>query len=134
DGQGDAWSGANGQRRIKRAPGLGLLCDAKLPAGDEAVCFERQFVEAAENEAMPDVKFRKPVIAARVVGVLNDERFSRREGGVVEGFGKSVGTVELQSPGEMLVDGGPKRIVVGVSCAVYLPAATEIAQGAALCA
>jgi len=70
NGQGDSWSGANGQRRGKRAASLRLLCDPELPTRYEAVRLKGQLVETAQNEAMPDVKFRESIIAARVVSVL----------------------------------------------------------------
>ena len=35
DGQGDARTGADGQRGCNRASGLRLLSDSELPAGDE---------------------------------------------------------------------------------------------------
>src|SRR5207249_3440136 len=78
----------------------------------------------------PDVKLRESVIAAGVVGILDDQGFARGERVVVEGFGEGIGTLELQAVGEMLIDGGPEGIAVGVSSAVDLAVATEIAQRA----
>ena len=72
-----AW--ADGQCGIERIPRLRLRDDTKLPARYEAVSLEGEFVEAAENETVTRVKFRRAIIASRIIGILNDVRLSGRK-------------------------------------------------------
>src|SRR5690349_16960798 len=131
DNQGDAWPGADGQCGVDRASRLRLLSEPELPAGNGAVRLEGQFVEAAKNETMADVKLRWAIISSRIVGILQQDALARGQGVVVQGLGEGVGSLELQAVGKVLVNRSPQRVVVGITSAVDLAVATEVAKSAA---
>src|SRR5258706_7021728 len=84
NGQRDTRTRSNGNRRADGTAGLRLGEQTQLPATHQAIALERQRVEAAQREAVAHVEFRRSVIAARIVGVLQYQAFPGRQGVVIQ--------------------------------------------------
>src|SRR6202035_822481 len=67
----DAGQRGVGGMEIDRIPRLQLDDGAEFPAFHEAVSFERQIVDPAQDEAVPRVEVRQTTIVANVVAVLH---------------------------------------------------------------
>src|SRR5206468_2707218 len=49
----------DGRDDVNRAAGLRLSDHTQLPAFDEPIAFERQFIDRIDHEAVPDVEIRR---------------------------------------------------------------------------
>jgi hypothetical protein len=119
-GKRNAWARSDRQRGIQRIAGLRLEYQANLPAGDQAVACKWQLIEAAEREAMAGVELGRPIVAAWVVGVLNDVGLAGGKRVVVERLRVGVGSQKFQAMRHVLVHGDPWTVVIGISVTVDL--------------
>src|SRR5215813_742923 len=105
------------------------LCDAgKLPAFDQSIAFEGQFVKPVDDEPMAGVEIRHRTIPTDVEAVLYDHALCV-ERIVVDGFREGVGGVELKPMRESLVPCDPQRVVAGIAHAVVIEDIAERGAG-----
>src|SRR5262245_12115477 len=113
---------------VDRVATLQLGDAGKLPAFDQAIAFEGQFVKPVDDEPMAGVEIRQPTIPTDVEAVLHDHAL-RVERIVVDGFRECVGGVELKPVRESLVPCDPQRVVAGIARAAVLEDIAERGAG-----
>src|SRR5271157_734693 len=110
--------------RIKNGKGRARLQDnytAGVPAtqrslGETAGAREEgQLIDSAGHEAVPPVEVGEAARGARVGLIVDPGKECHGSGGdIVNGFGPGIGALEIQSPAEMVSQGGLERAVVGI--------------------
>src|SRR3984885_4011062 len=89
----------NRQKRCNRIATLGHGNYADLPSGNEAIAFEGELIEAADDDAVAHVEFRGAVIAARIVNILQGNGVAGTDRAVIERMGIRVGGEKLETVG-----------------------------------
>src|SRR5438477_611271 len=77
---------------------------------------------------MANVELRWAIISARIVRVFEDVGLAGGQRVVVERLRIRVGAKQFEAVSEVLIDGGPQRIVVGISSAIHLINITQRAE------
>src|SRR5262249_3964621 len=86
---------------------------------EETVALERQFINRADDEAVPGIKIGKTTVSTKVVAVLYN-RALVRAGVVIDRFRERVRGVERQAARKSFLGCKPEAVVVRVAAAFPL--------------
>src|SRR3984957_14772633 len=104
---------------IQRVASLHLVDQPELPPSPQPVLVERELLEPADHEAMPDVEVRQTAIVVHVQAILKNGPLTIKRI-VVNRLGERVRAQELQPARKVLVDRHPQAVVAGVRGAIHI--------------
>src|ERR1700722_5406285 len=72
---------------------------------------ERQFVDACEDDVVPDIVEARSLLAGQAGGILGSDGFATADGADVDGMGESVLGVEGPTPGDLAIESEQQAVI-----------------------